>query len=363
MSQSKLIISGNFDRRRAGAVHERISNLKALFSSEFTTVNIEGHQTSFPSRMLCCLRIYWQVLFSRATDAKVLIYGWPLPAITMLPLIIIDRLWTQKVIIDVVDWFDAKSKSGIYNFAKNIDTFILKRLCYRLVTRRVMISSKLSAQYPRGKTFVFPQIVRNFVPRVPLPCDVPLTLMYAGYPFVRLERHVPIGNYKDRIDLIIAGVNAAAISTGRPCVLHLAGLTHTMLKCAIPTLNNLSDAPSLQIQFHGRVDQARLDELIGQSHYFVLLRDKKRSSDYGFPTKITDSLKQGVPIIYNDTSDLKLYLENTTCIECDLSDFQNLIEGLLLKRADGSCGVSGDLTANPLQIDMFLTPKFKEFLA
>ena len=363
MLQSKLIISGNFDRRMAGAVHERISNLKALFSSEFKTVDIEGHQTSFPSRLLCCLRIYWQVLFSRATDAKVLIYGWPLPAITFLPLVIIDRIWAHKIIIDIVDWFDAKSKSRIYNYTKNIDTFILKRLCYDFVTRRVLISSKLRAEYPSGKTFVFPQIIRNFVPRGPLPPDLPLTLIYAGNPFLRVERDVPVGNYKDRIDLIIGGVNAAAISTGRPCVLHLAGLTRTMLKCAIPTLDDLSDAPSLQIRFHGRVDQTRLQELIGQSHYSVLLRDKKRSSDYGFPTKITDSLKQGVPIIYNDTSDLKLYLENTTCVECDLSDFQNLIEGLLLKRADGSCGGSGDLTANPLQIDMFLTPKFKEFLA
>lgn len=363
MSRSKLIISGNFDRRALGAVHERISNLAALFSSEFKHIDIQGHQSSLLSKLLCCLRIYGQVLFRWAPNSKVLIYGWPLPAITLLPLIVLDRLLARKIIVDVVDWFDLKSNSRIYNLAKNIDTYILKKVCYGLVTRHVLISSKLRAEYPSGKAFVFPQIIRDFVPRAPLRSDMPLTLIYAGYPFPRLEKYVPVENYKDRIDLIIKGVNSAATTTGRPCVLHLAGLTRTMLEYAMPFLNDLTYAQSLQIQFHGEVNQSRLQTLIGQSHYFVLLRDKKKSSDYGFPTKITDSLKLGVPIIYNDTSDLKIYLENTACIECDLSGFQTLIEGFLLKWDHGSYGGIGDFTRNPLAIEMFSTPHLKEFLA
>lgn len=360
--QTKLVISGNFDRRVSGAVHERISNLAALLTPEFQDIDIQGHQSSIVSRFFCCLRLYVQTFFTKSAGTKILLYGWPLPAITLLPLVLLDRLMFNRIIVDIVDWFDAKSNARLYNLTKNVDTFVLKRLCYGVVTRRVLISSKLKVEYQSGRNFVFPQIVRNFAPRAPLPSKAPLTLIYAGYPFPRFERDVPVANYKDRIDLIIAGVNDATVATSQPCVLHLVGLTKSELAYAMPRLSKLYTSPHLDIRFHGKVDQATLQYLIGQSHYFLLLRDKMKSSDYGFPTKVTDSLRQGVPIIYNDTSDLKIYLDQTGCVMCDLHQFSAVIGNLLLQQTSGS-PQARDLSENHLSLAMFQTRCLKEFLA
>ena len=65
---------------------------------------------------------------------------------------------------------------------------------------------------------------------------------------------------------------------------------------------------SSNIIFLGRIDQEKIPALYGEADFMVLLREDNRKSEAGFPTKFTESMMSGTPVICNLTSDLGEYL-------------------------------------------------------
>ena len=49
---------------------------------------------------------------------------------------------------------------------------------------------------------------------------------------------------------------------------------------------------------------------IRQLDFTILFRDSKTSTNAGFPTKVSESISLGVPVIVNDTSDIRVYIKN-----------------------------------------------------
>ena len=65
------------------------------------------------------------------------------------------------------------------------------------------------------------------------------------------------------------------------------------------------------VHYLGKQTNEKIKELYSQSDFSVLIRDKNnRLSQAGFPTKVSESLAHGVPMICNITSDLGEYLIN-----------------------------------------------------
>ena len=65
------------------------------------------------------------------------------------------------------------------------------------------------------------------------------------------------------------------------------------------------------VRAHGRVPRAEVVSALGRSDFTVLMRDPdKRFAQAGMPTKVTESLGCGTPVIANITSDLGNYLED-----------------------------------------------------
>jgi glycosyltransferase involved in cell wall biosynthesis len=67
---------------------------------------------------------------------------------------------------------------------------------------------------------------------------------------------------------------------------------------------------------HGRVPLQVVSDWLLQSDFTVLLREDRRFSRAGFPSKVPESLAHGVPILCNMTGDMALYLQDgRDCIE------------------------------------------------
>lgn len=64
------------------------------------------------------------------------------------------------------------------------------------------------------------------------------------------------------------------------------------------------------LDFKGFLPRARVQELVAQADYTVLLRPDAAYANAGFPTKFGESMVLGVPVIANLTSDLGTYLHD-----------------------------------------------------
>jgi glycosyltransferase involved in cell wall biosynthesis len=61
------------------------------------------------------------------------------------------------------------------------------------------------------------------------------------------------------------------------------------------------------------IGKVAMDDVPGfyrNADFSILLREDKRYAHAGFPTKLVESLSCGVPLITNDTSDIKKYIKN-----------------------------------------------------
>ena len=65
-----------------------------------------------------------------------------------------------------------------------------------------------------------------------------------------------------------------------------------------------------KVFFHGIVNNDDVIENLLESDYFILIRDKNKMTQAGFPSKITEAISHGIPVIVTDTSDLKEYIFN-----------------------------------------------------
>ncbi|MDD3415000.1 MAG: glycosyltransferase [Lachnospiraceae bacterium] len=64
------------------------------------------------------------------------------------------------------------------------------------------------------------------------------------------------------------------------------------------------------VVFLGKCDNYKAQSEIMNSDFTILIRDSKESTNAGFPTKVSESISLGIPVIVNLTSDLKQYIED-----------------------------------------------------
>jgi glycosyltransferase involved in cell wall biosynthesis len=132
----------------------------------------------------------------------------------------------------------------------------------------------------------------NFQPRA----DV-LRLNFAGIPT------------RDRLDLILRGLTALR-REGLPVVMTCLGFSReTLVRCAGAALVDGAEREGGLVCL-GRVDQADVAARLAAADFGLLLRKRERWSAACFPSRVTEYLSLGVPMLCNVTSDLGSYLRD-----------------------------------------------------
>lgn len=204
------------------------------------------------------------------------------------------------LIADTSEWYAPANKGFFFNIIKNIDTNLrMKHVQARL--DNIICISKFLYDYYKTKVpncVLIPGTIDkmdekwNQVPRyVP---NTPFTLGYTGDPGVKCG--------KERVDLLISVIcelNAA----GYPCHLKLAGFEQAAFELEYPELTN---KPYYQkcIHFFGRLSHEKCLQLIGSVDFSVIVREDKRVTRAGFPTKLSESLACGTPVIVTPASNI-----------------------------------------------------------
>lgn len=219
-----------------------------------------------------------------------------------------------KTVYDFCDYFDVIQKDNLFKyFIKSRDLKVLKQSVLEQCDGIIAISSFLRDFVHRDcpKTIIPPLSVTRCEEKEIIRHSDRITISYASYVS---DKNRPVAEWKDRIDLMIDIFHQLRINYHHEdFLLKFIGFTEAELIDMLPfelkekyrkKIIELRD----QIVFLGQCENRTAQNEIRDSDYTILLRDSKTSTNAGFPTKISESLSVGVPVITNLTSDIGDYV-------------------------------------------------------
>lgn len=200
-----------------------------------------------------------------------------------------------KLYADCTEWY------GKTNFIKDIDTALRMEYIQKRIDGVIAISRFLYDYY---KTFV------NTVLIPPLnDCDEEkynidsyknenLSFSYAGSP----------GRDKDKLNMIIEALNSLDIQ--KKYEFNIIGITKKQYVEFYPEHKEIIEKMKENLKFHGRILREEVLEILKTSDFSVFFRPDTIVSRAGFPTKYSEAVTCGIPMITNLTSNIGDYLKD-----------------------------------------------------
>ena len=220
-----------------------------------------------------------------------------------------------RVVYDQVDWLDLNWHNPLRGIIRYRNQHLMDRKVIPACDGVICISNYLS-EYHRNKgmtTVVIPPLSLEVSKPEQLNRDQndAIQLVYAG---TTSDINRPTSQWKDRIDLMLKKLaDVSDDKSLKPFQIDIFGMTMDQYIGMFPNKEKEAGRQVLKqlgerVCFHGLVPNSEAMEEIRKADFTVLIRDKKRSTMAGFPTKVTESISCGTPVLCNDTSDIKTYV-------------------------------------------------------
>lgn len=229
-----------------------------------------------------------------------------------------------KVYADCTEWFDPQGFS-IHNIIKRLDTWYRMRCVNQKLDGVIAISSFLQDFYnKRGcKTICVPPLIDltqdkwKFENSVGERKDDGVNLVYVGNPGA---------GTKDKLALIIAALNE--VHKKYPEVIFKLDIIGMYQEQFYEVFK--MDVSGLDfVHFLGRKPNIEALSHIKQSDYTIFLRENNLICTAGFPTKFSESIACGTPVLTNPSSDLGKYIqEGKNGFTMDITSMDNLVDSL-----------------------------------
>ncbi|MDP5274737.1 glycosyltransferase [Chengkuizengella axinellae] len=241
----------------------------------------------------------------------VIYYGSPRLSFFNTKLIDFCKKQKIKVIADCVDWLTVKTNNSLFNIVKWFDNNYQKAYANKKADGIIAISKYLSNYYNKYgcKTVIIPPLSpENCRPtsNAVLNNDKKI-ITYAGIPFRRGKQVKDVNNLKDRIDKTIK-LFYRAKKSGCDFTFNIYGFSKDEYLEAIPMQKKYVEELGESIIFHGHKPNDYVVNSVINSDFTILIRDVNRDTSAGFPTKVSESISSGTPVITTKTSDLEDYI-------------------------------------------------------
>lgn len=216
-------------------------------------------------------------------------------------------------VVDIVEWYSKEQFKRWYLASAYWRKQIEIRNIVRHKPNVIAISSFLEEYFVNNgcKTVRIPIITDDDIIEKNDVSDIDaVNIIYAGTHPIMDNVHLILksllrlpSNQRKRIRLSIYGLQREAL------LAHFENTDHAVLnEC---------------VRFYGKRPHCEVIDAYAHSHFSIFLRDPKlRVNKAGFPSKVVESMKMGVPVLCNYSSDLSLYLQSglNSVIVADLSE-------------------------------------------
>lgn len=227
------------------------------------------------------------------------------------------------LIADAEEWYEKSKFSFPMNICKDFDTNLRMKYVYPKKIRNMICISRFFENHYRGT-------VKNLV-YVPGTIDKDeekwkklaeykpnevFTIGYAGHPGLSFG--------KERLDLLVRAV-LELNAEGHRCRLKIAGLEKSFFaeRLADVTLDE-------SVECLGKLSHVDCLNMIAASDFSAIVREDKRVTKAGFPTKFSESLGCGTPVIATESSNIFEYIEEgASGIRCEGYSLEAVKQGIL----------------------------------
>lgn len=214
-----------------------------------------------------------------------------------------------KIISDCTEWYSSKEGNVIFRIIKYIDTSFRMRVINKRADGLIVASNFLKHYYVKKNIVKIPMLFskkdeliynkNKFLKK--------RSFIYAGIPFKLGKELKNKKNAKDRLDIVLSLFRELKLRN-HEFVFHIYGLTKEEYLKVIPTDCEIISDLGNNVVFHGKVENVQLREAISEADFSILIRDENRVTKAGFPTKFSESITYGTPVITNRVGDVAEYL-------------------------------------------------------
>jgi glycosyltransferase involved in cell wall biosynthesis len=220
-----------------------------------------------------------------------------------------------KVIYDHVDIFSHPDKKNVIKyFIKKIDYEILYKLVFNKCDGIIAISSYIKEYHKKNNRLLCivipPLVYKTKKSRQRKSNEEYIIITYAGT-ITDVNRDPRL--WKDRIDLMIDAILYVFNNSNIKIKFYLIGFNKEELIAMFPRKmrseyeKKISELKEV-IEFLGEKKQLEVEDYLIESDFSFLIRDENQTTMAGFPTKVSESISCGLPVILNNTSDIKKYI-------------------------------------------------------
>lgn len=210
---------------------------------------------------------------------------------------------------DVTEWYDSAGGALTYRIVKWIDTalrmYVINRYSSGLIT-----TSHFVSEFYRTKGHEVVEIPTLFTTSDF--CEPPVTdgavkkFVYVGSPFDPARVNRSRTNLKERLDLMVEAFYQLKGSTTR-FQFDVYGIDCRSYLSVFPEHKEMLSEMAGIIAFHGYEDNEKVRLIIAQSDFTIFVRDETRVTLAGFPSKFSESVSMGTPVIANRMASLSCY--------------------------------------------------------
>jgi len=232
------------------------------------------------------------------------------PALAMYNINIMCKRKNIICLADATEWYENSGGGLLFNTIKWLDTYMRMHYVHCKIDGVITVSKFLTDFYKQRSchTVQLPTLydVAQFEYTEKKETKT-MQFMYAGSAFNLNRVTKDRDNIKDRLDIIIETFSKV-YKVNTNFILNIYGLTKENYLSVFSEHKNILIELSKHIIFHGRCPHQHIIGSIQQSDFTIFIRKLDRVIEAGFPSKFSESISYGIPVISNLISNIEPYI-------------------------------------------------------
>lgn len=320
LSNAKLFQSLGYEVILVGRSRSNELSDGEIREAKYPDIEFECWETAFPKntvawfKQIISISNIQQIFHRRLQGRLFAVICYNYPAIAQLA----AKRFANKLggfgIADVTEWYQLLRVNKISALIKNFDTYLRMRVVNFLMDGLITTSPLLTKYY--GKSYKslaeLPTLIDYKEPEDSVleatKTGLPKRLFFAGAIFDPNAISSEKGGLKDRLDWVVELLSDAYDLEAR-FILEIFGVAKDEYLRIIPHHIDIVEKMDDCLVFHGRQPRKLILKTLVHCDYSIFLRKEMRVVLAGFPTKFSESISYGTPVITNGLENILPYMK------------------------------------------------------